>query len=208
MDVGLDTLSHSRASLARKTGHDLMPSWGRGYESGCLKVRKEIPVKLEIPAESSVQTGAVESRGESGYQKRKNKAYLLKGLLLLAVAMLSACGGDSGGGNNSSSSSPPPSLGSPSPITSIGIDYTPESRCSDNNWSTTTPVACNPQLAFTRPTGDPLSQCPSSCQACYVSDLTNLQSMLGTSTITAYQPNYYILTAADQLTIKVIQGLH
>ncbi|WGJ14140.1 hypothetical protein QEV83_16020 [Methylocapsa sp. D3K7] len=26
----------------------------------------------------------------------------------------------------------------------IGIDYTPEARCSDNNWSTATPVACNP----------------------------------------------------------------
>ena len=35
----------------------------------------------------------------------------------------------------------------------------------------------------------------------------NLQSTLSTSEITAYQPNYYILTAADQLHIKVLQGL-
>ncbi|MGH7779483.1 MAG: hypothetical protein ACREQR_06635 [Candidatus Binataceae bacterium] len=40
-----------------------------------------------------------------------------------------------------------------------------------------------------------------------MSDLTNLQSLLKTSTITSYQPNYYILTAADQLHIKVLQGL-
>jgi hypothetical protein len=52
-----------------------------------------------------------------------------------------------------------------------------------------------------------LSLCPTTCQACYVSDLTNLQSTLSTSEITAYQPNYYILTAADQLHIKVLQGL-
>jgi hypothetical protein len=101
----------------------------------------------------------------------------------------------------------PPTLGSPGPIQSIGVDYTPESRCSDNNWSTTTPAACNPQLSFTCPTGDPLSQCPTSCQSCYVSDLTNLQSSLSASTITSYQPNYYILSAASQLHLKVLQGL-
>ncbi len=72
---------------------------------------------------------------------------------------------------------------------------------------TTTPVACNPQLSFTCPSGNPLSLCPSSCQTCYVDDLTNLQSSLSTSTITSYQPNYYVLTAADQLHIKVLQGL-
>ena len=47
-------------------------------------------------------------------------------------------------------------------LKSIGIDYTPESRCSDNNWSTAFPTACNPQLSFTCPSGDPLSLCPSS----------------------------------------------
>jgi hypothetical protein len=95
---------------------------------------------------------------------------------------------------------------------SIGIDYTPEARCSDNDitlgaWSTPTPAACNPQLAFTCPSGDLLSLCPASCQACYVSDLTNLRSSLQVSMITQYQPNYYILTAASQLHIKVVQGL-
>jgi hypothetical protein len=83
-------------------------------------------------------------------------------------------------------------------INEIGIDYTPESRCSDNNWSTAFPTACNPQLSFTCPSGDPLSLCPTSCQRCYVSDLTNLQTSLKASTITSYQPNYYILTAANQ----------
>jgi exo-beta-1,3-glucanase (GH17 family) len=88
----------------------------------------------------------------------------------------------------------------------IGIDYTPEARCSDNNWSTATPVACNPQLSFScsNPT---ISLCPTTCQACYVSDLSNLKSKLTVSTITSYQPNYYILTAAQQLKIKVMQGL-
>jgi hypothetical protein len=133
-------------------------------------------------------------------------------VVLLAAAVLSACGSDSGGGNTAlTSASPPassaPQLGSPGPSDSIGIDYTPEARCSDNNWETTTPVACNPQLAFTCPPGNPLSLCPTSCQSCYVGDLTNLQTSLNVSTITSYQPNYYILTAADQLHIKVLQGL-
>jgi hypothetical protein len=125
----------------------------------------------------------------------------------LAWGVLSACGGDSGGESKVSRSKPPPTLGGPGPVISIGVDYTPEARCSDNNWSTTTPVACNPQLSFSCPSGNPLSLCPTTCQACYVSDLTNLQSTLSTSEITAYQPNYYILTAADQLHIKVLQGL-
>ncbi len=92
-------------------------------------------------------------------------------------------------------------------INSIGIDYTPEARCSDNNWSTPFPGACNPQLSFSCPSGDPLSLCPTACQSCYVGDLTNLQSSLKSSAITSYQPNYYILTAAKQLHIKVLQGL-
>jgi hypothetical protein len=93
-------------------------------------------------------------------------------------------------------------------INEIGIDYTPESRCSDNNWSTPFPTACNPQLSFSCPDGDPLSLCPTSCQSCYVSDLTNLQTSLNASTIISYQPNYYILTAANQRHIKVLQGLY
>lgn len=91
---------------------------------------------------------------------------------------------------------------------SIGIDYTPEARCSDNNWSTTTPVACNPQLSFTCTGNNPLSTCPSSCQNCYNNDLTNLKNSLGVLTITSYQPNYYILTTAQNLKLKVLQGLY
>src|SRR5208282_6872360 len=80
-----------------------------------------------------------------------------------------------------------------SELKSIGIDYTPESRCKDNNWSTANPTACNPQLSFTCPSGNPLSLCPTSCRACYDSDLANLKRSLSVSTITSYQPNYYIL---------------
>jgi hypothetical protein len=147
-------------------------------------------------------------------RKSKPKFRLAIWAILLAAAALYACGNDNGGGSNaaSSSTSPPaasttpPPLGSTGPPSSIGIDYTPEARCSDNNWSTTTPVACNPQLSFScaNPT---LSLCPTSCQSCYVSDLGNLKGSLNVSTITVYQPNYYILTAADQLHIKVMQGL-
>jgi hypothetical protein len=113
----------------------------------------------------------------------------LSGIIIGGLAVLSALASAKAAGNQ------------------IGIDYTPEARCSDNNWSTSTPAACNPQLSFTCPKGNPLSLCPASCQACYVSDLTNLKSSLHVSTITAYQPNYYILTASRGLGIKVMQGL-
>jgi hypothetical protein len=109
--------------------------------------------------------------------------------------------------------STPEALGLPgvfggAPADSIGIDYIPESRCSDNNWSTSNPTACNPQLSFTCTGNNPLSGCPSACQTCYNNDLVNLQTSLSVSTITSYQPNYYILTAANQLHIKVLQGLY
>jgi hypothetical protein len=91
---------------------------------------------------------------------------------------------------------------------SIGIDYTPEARCSDNNWSTMFPVACNPQLSFSCMGNSSLSACPSSCQSCYNDDLANLKNSLGVSTITSYQPNYYILTTAQNLKIKVLQGTY
>src|SRR5215469_14792260 len=89
---------------------------------------------------------------------------------------------------------------------SIGIDYTPEARCSDDNWSSPTPVACNPQLSFMCTGNNPLSTCPSSCQKCYNDDLANLRDSLGVSTITSYQPNYYILTTAQNLKMRVLQG--
>jgi hypothetical protein len=94
------------------------------------------------------------------------------------------------------------------PVREVGIDYTPEARCSDNNWSTATPVACNPQLSFTCTDSNPLSTCPRSCQNCYNDDLANLKNSLDVSTITSYQPNYYILTTAQNLKIKVLQGLY
>ena len=101
----------------------------------------------------------------------------------------------------------PPGLGATA-TGSIGIDYTPEARCADSNWAPfTTPVACNPQLSFSCNSND-LSGCPKTCQACYDADLANLQSTLRVGTITSYQPNYYILTTADRLKIKVLQGLY
>lgn len=120
-------------------------------------------------------------------------------IVFLAAVVISGCG------DGSDLESTPPLLGD----SLIGIDYTPESRCSDNNWKTTTPVACNPQLSFACPSGDPQNplMCPTLCQACYDNDLINLQSSLSVSTITAYQPNYYILTAAHKHNIKVLQGL-
>lgn len=113
--------------------------------------------------------------------------------------MLNGDGPDNGGGL------PTPS---PKPVlnfTGIGIDYDPEARCSDNNWSTDFPVACNPQLSFICPTGEGLSLCPMRCQACYDSDLDTIKNNLSVDTITIYQPNYYILTAAKAKGVKTIQ---
>jgi hypothetical protein len=101
-------------------------------------------------------------------------------------------------------SSGPARLGSPAPG-SIGIDYTPEARCSQATWPDT-PAACNPQLSFTCPP-DVLSTCPRLCQACYDDDLKNLQTSLNVSAITSYQPNYYILRTAQARGMKVLQGL-
>jgi hypothetical protein len=90
----------------------------------------------------------------------------------------------------------------------IGIDYAPETRCSDNNpnWLPgLRPLACKPPLG--EPCGDSLSTCPSRCQKCYADDLSFIKRELKVNTITIYQTNYYILKAADQLGIKVVVGL-
>ncbi len=134
----------------------------------------------------------------------------LASLAVLIVLIFLACGHGSGSGGTTVSSSPPPPLRGPRAPDQIGIDYTPESRCSDSNWQTTTPAACNPQLSFICPSPNPQQplNCPSACQTCYDNDLkSNLQGRLNVSTITSYQPNYYILKSADTLKIKVIQGL-
>ncbi|MCC7344016.1 MAG: hypothetical protein IT573_03685 [Deltaproteobacteria bacterium] len=101
----------------------------------------------------------------------------------------------------------------PLPFQGIAIDYDPEARCSDDNWTTNTPVACSPQLSFTCPApppGDPfqnLSGCPDRCQSCFDQDLAALKSNLLVGTITVYQPNYYILKAAQAQGLKVLLGL-
>lgn len=93
-------------------------------------------------------------------------------------------------------------------FTGIGIDYDPEARCSTNNWATDFPVACSPQLSFTCPmTGKTLDNCPASCQTCYDDDLDTIKNTLSVDTITIYQPNYYILTAAKDKGVEVILGL-
>jgi hypothetical protein len=52
-----------------------------------------------------------------------------------------------------------------------------------------------------------LSSCAANCQACYNSDLATITS-LKASNITIYQPNYYILKAADTSGIKIVLGLY
>ena len=90
----------------------------------------------------------------------------------------------------------------------IGLDYAPETRCSDNNpdWHPHhRPVACNPQPVET--CGDSLGTCPARCQQCYSDDLSFIQRDLKVNAITIYRPNYYVLKAAHQLGMKVIVGL-
>ncbi len=92
----------------------------------------------------------------------------------------------------------------------IGIDYAPETRCSDNNpdWlpgRRRRPVACNPPPG--EPCGDTLSTCPARCQQCYDDDLSLIQHELKVNAITIYRPNYYILKAAQRLGMKVVVGL-
>ena len=125
--------------------------------------------------------------------------------VLVAAVLLAAtgCGGSSQTSGLTPSPSPPPAP----TFSGINVDYAPEGRCSDDNWSTSTPVACNPQLAFTSCTPNVLSSCAANCQACYTADLSTMSS-LKVGTITIYQPNYYILTAAQTAGIKVVLGLY
>jgi hypothetical protein len=95
-------------------------------------------------------------------------------------------------------------------LSPIGIDYAPETRCSDNNpdWlSAQRPVACNPQLGV-HGCGDTLNTCPARCDQCYSDDLSLIRRELKVNTITIYAPNYHILKAAQRLGMKVILGLY
>ncbi len=90
----------------------------------------------------------------------------------------------------------------------IGIDYAPETRCSDDNpnWLPgLRPHACNPPLG--EPCGDSLSTCPARCQKCYDDDLAFIQRELRVNTIAIYQPNYYIMKAAQRLGMKLVVGV-
>jgi|GEM_PF-1885073 len=153
---------------------------------------------------------------------------ILKFFYILSISLLILLTGAScdennntfdGGGADNGNEMPDGDDGSPNPtpaptmkptlnFTGMGIDYDPEARCSTNNWTTDFPVACSPQLAFTCPaTGKTLDNCPATCQTCYDSDLGTIKNTLSVDTITIYQPNYYILTAAKKEGVKVILGL-
>ena len=91
----------------------------------------------------------------------------------------------------------------------IGIDYDPSVRCSDQG-TVAGAVACMPQASFAD-CGDPtsednLSGCPDRCLNCFDTDLQNIQSQLGVTELTVYQPNYYIAKAAQQNSLKIILG--
>jgi hypothetical protein len=88
----------------------------------------------------------------------------------------------------------------------IGLDYAPETRCSDPNWHPGhRPVTCNPQLG--RACGDSLLTCPARCEQCFSDDLSFIQRALRVNTIAIYQPNHYIVRAAQRLGMKVVVGL-
>lgn len=124
-------------------------------------------------------------------------------VVILAVLLVTT-----GCGSGSQNSGSPPPVGTPAPaLSGINLDYAPEGRCSDDNWSSSTPVACNPQLSFNSCQPGVLSSCAANCQACYNADMTTISS-LSVGTITIYQPNYYILKAAQSSGIKVILGLY
>lgn len=130
----------------------------------------------------------------------------VSGVVVFALLLTATgCGGNAGSG--SSGGGVVPVTGSGPTFSGINLDYAPEGRCSDDDWMTTSPAACNPQLSFNSDCSTELSNCAMSCQACYTSDLNTMKS-LNVGTITIYQPNYYILTAAQNAGIKVVLGLY
>ncbi len=117
------------------------------------------------------------------------------------------CGGGNAGSTSGGGNGIVPVTGSGTAFSGINIDYAPEGRCSDDNWTSNSPAACNPQLSFNSDCSTELSNCAMSCQACYTSDLNTIKT-LKVGSITIYQPNYYILTAAQNAGIKVVLGLY
>lgn len=97
----------------------------------------------------------------------------------------------------------------PLEMVEVGIDYDPSVRCSDQG-TVAGSVACMPQLAFAN-CGDPtsennLSGCPDRCQHCYDTDFSDMNSNLGITEVTTYQPNYYMARAAKDNNMKIILG--
>jgi hypothetical protein len=89
----------------------------------------------------------------------------------------------------------------------IGIDYAPV-RCAGNDpyWRPHHGLAvCSPQLGKAeRDCDHGTSKCPSLCEQCYFDDLSLIKHGLRVNAITIYQPNYYILKAAQRLGMKVV----
>lgn len=145
----------------------------------------------------------------------------IKGLSVAAIFIIiqlltvGGCHNDDGGGDSPLGSEP-----TPGPIEAedklgfrgFGIDYDPEARCADNgntnHWEPgRTPVACNPQPSFNcNPNSNDLSFCPTRCQECFDGDLNVIKNTLGVDAITIYQPNFYLLKAAQMQGVKVIFG--
>jgi hypothetical protein len=127
-------------------------------------------------------------------------------LAILTMLCIPASRTEAGG----SPASPSDGLFQDSAVSPIGIDYAPETRCSDNNPSWlpgARPIACQPQLGE-KACGKSLDTCPARCQQCYDADLTFIRRDLKVNTITIYAPNYYILKAAHRLGMKVIVALY
>lgn len=134
-------------------------------------------------------------------------------VLMMLPGIISGCDNDVNNVPDLGAPVPGPIIKSELNFTGIGIDYDPEVRCADNENTNEwipgrTPAACNPQPSFTcQPGIDTLFDCPQRCQDCYDSDLNIIRNTLGVDAITIYQPNYYILKAAQLYGVKVIFGI-
>src|SRR5208283_2710686 len=107
----------------------------REVRSGGWGIQPRPPSSL---AKESLRCKQLCSRAQSN-NPRPVGLQLVELVRVTAVAVIlvaTGCGG--GGGSQLSSPAPSPAF------SGINIDYAAEGRCSDDNWSTTTPVACDP----------------------------------------------------------------
>jgi len=127
---------------------------------------------------------------------------------IIALITIGGCHDDDAGGGDNGLMTAEHKLN----FMGFAIDYDPEVRCADNGntnqWEPgRTPAACNPQPSFTcPPNSNTLFNCPNRCQECFDFDLNVIKNTLGVDAITIYQPNFYILKAAQMQEVKVIFG--